>query len=179
MDGAEVVPLSEVRASSQWQRLRHDLHARFDQWLDRLQGQLPNPQAPLAEVTAAVWNLRHDLTGGLSATIVEHGHRGELTRQSAPCPRCERHLTARPLVTRTVETLVGAVPVKRPYFYCPSLDAAAFIPWMPHWACTRAAFSSTCNRRRPMWQPNSRMTRLRRCLADSRASASAVSVCTH
>jgi hypothetical protein len=40
-------------------------------------------------------------------------------------------VSARPLVTRTVETLVGAVQVKRPYFYCPSgcggfypLDAA-------------------------------------------------------
>ena len=34
---AEVISLSEVRASSQWQRLRDDLHIRFDQWLDRLQ----------------------------------------------------------------------------------------------------------------------------------------------
>ena len=41
---AEVISLSEVRASSQWQRLRDDLHIRFDQWLDRLQEQLPNPQ---------------------------------------------------------------------------------------------------------------------------------------
>ena len=54
MGCAEIVSLSEVRTSSQWQRLRDDLHARFDQWLDRLQAQLPNPQAHLAEVTAAV-----------------------------------------------------------------------------------------------------------------------------
>ena len=117
MDCAEVISLSKVRASSQWERLRHDLHTRFDQWLDRLQAQLPNPQAHLAEVTEAVWNLRHDLTGGLRETVVEHGHRDELTRQSVPCPRCERRLTARPLVTRTVETLVGAVHVERPDFY--------------------------------------------------------------
>ena len=131
MGYAEVISLSEVRASAQWQRLRHDLHARFDQWLDRLQEQLPNPQAPLAEVTEAVWNLRQELTGGLSETIAAHGHVGELTRQSAPCPRCARRVSARPLVTRTVETLVGAVQVERPYFYCSSgcggfypLDAA-------------------------------------------------------
>lgn len=120
MGCAEVISLSEVRASAQWQRLRDDLHARFDQWLDRLQAQLPNPQARLAEVTEAVRALRQDLTGGLSETIVEHGHRSELTCQSAHCPRCERRATARPLVTRTVETLVGAVQVARPYFYCPS-----------------------------------------------------------
>jgi hypothetical protein len=118
MGCAEVISLSEVRASSQWQRLRDDLHARFDQWLDRLQAQLPNPQAPLAEVTEAVWHLRQDLTGGLSETIVTHGHAGEVTRQFARCPDCGRRVTARPLVARTVETLVGAVHVERPYFYC-------------------------------------------------------------
>jgi uncharacterized protein UPF0236 len=120
MGCAEVISLSEVRASSQWQRLRDDLHARFDQWLDRLQSQLPDPQAHLAEVTEAVWNLRQDLTGGLSETIVKHAQIGELSRQSAHCPRCDRQLPARPLVARTVETLVGAVQVERPYFYCPS-----------------------------------------------------------
>ena len=46
---AEVISLSEVRASSQWQRLRDDLHIRFDQWLDRLQEQLPNPQTRFEE----------------------------------------------------------------------------------------------------------------------------------
>ena len=120
MGSAQVISLSEVRASNQWQRLRDDLHTRFDQWLDRLQEQLPNPQTSLAEVTDAVWELRQELTGGLSETIVEHAHRGEVTRQSARCPRCHRQLPARPVVARTVETMVGPVQVERPYFYCPS-----------------------------------------------------------
>jgi hypothetical protein len=83
---AEVISLSEVRASSQWQRLRDDLHIRFDQWLDRLHEQLPNPQTSLAEVTEAVWKLRQELTGGLSETIVAHAHSGELPRQYTRCP---------------------------------------------------------------------------------------------
>src|SRR5215470_1708337 len=58
MGSAQIISLSEVRASNQWQRLRDDLHTRFDQWLDRLQEQLPNPQTRLAEVTEAVWQLR-------------------------------------------------------------------------------------------------------------------------
>ena len=41
---AEVTVLSEVRASTQWQGLRDDLHTRFDQWLDRLEQELPDPQ---------------------------------------------------------------------------------------------------------------------------------------
>jgi len=120
MGSAQVISLSEVRASNQWQRLRDALHTRFDQWLDRLQEQLPNPQTRLAEVTEAVWQLRQELTGGLSETIVEHAHRGELTRQSARCPQCHRQGPARPVVARTVETMVGPVQVERPYFYCPS-----------------------------------------------------------
>jgi len=120
MGSAQVISLSKVRASHQWQRLRDDLHTRFEQWLDRLQEQLPNPQTRLAEVTEAVWQLRQELTGGLSETIVEHAHRGELPRQSARCPQCHRQLPARPVVSRTVETMVGPVPVERPYFYCPS-----------------------------------------------------------
>ena len=57
---AEVISLSEVRASSQWQRLRDDLHMRFDLRFDRLQEHLPNPPTSLAEVTEAVWKLRQE-----------------------------------------------------------------------------------------------------------------------
>jgi uncharacterized protein UPF0236 len=120
MGHAEVIVLSEVRASTQWQRLRDDLHTRFDQWLDRLEEQLPDPQASLAEVTEAIWKLRQDLTGGLSETIVEQAHVDERTRPYSWCPQCGRRLKARPWVPRTVETMVGLVQVKRPYFYCTS-----------------------------------------------------------
>jgi hypothetical protein len=120
MGSAQVISLSEVRASRQWQGLRDQLHARFDQWLDRLQEQLPDPQTCLSEVTEAVWQLRQELTGGLSETIVEHAHGGERTRQYARCPQCDRRLTARAGVSRTVETMVGPVQVERPYFYCTS-----------------------------------------------------------
>jgi hypothetical protein len=127
MGSAEIIALSDVRARSRWQQLRDDLHARFDQWLDQLQEQLPDPETSLSELTEAVWTLRQDLTGGLSETIVEHAHVGELTRQQASCPQCERRLTARPLVSRTVETLVGPVQVERPYFYCTS-ECGGFYP---------------------------------------------------
>jgi hypothetical protein len=117
MGSAQIISLSEVHASRQWQRLRDDLHTRFDQWLDRLQEQLPNPQTRLSEVTGAVWKLRQELPGGVSETIVAHGHGGARSRQYAHCSQCDRRLTARAGVSRTVETMVGPVHVKRPYFY--------------------------------------------------------------
>jgi Uncharacterised protein family (UPF0236) len=65
-----------------------------------------------------VWNLRQELTGGLTETIVEHAHRGEATCQHTRCPQCARFLKARAPVSRTVETMVGSVQIERPYFYC-------------------------------------------------------------
>ena len=117
---AEVISLSEVRASRQGQRLRDALHTRFDQWLDRLQAKLPAPQTSLADETKAVWTWRQELTGGLRETIVEHGQVGERTRQVARCPQCARRLPARPAVARTVETMGGPGRVGRPSVSCTS-----------------------------------------------------------
>src|SRR6266850_4469072 len=115
---AEVISLPEVRARKQWDSLREQLHTRFDQWLDRLEEHLPEPAPTLAAVTETVWQLRQELTGGLSETIVKHAHLGEHNRQQATCPQCDRLLKARDHVQRTVETMVGSVELERPYFYC-------------------------------------------------------------
>jgi hypothetical protein len=114
----EVISLPEVRASKQWESLRQQLHERFDQWLDTLETQWPEPPATLPELTATVWNIRQQLTGGLTEAMVAHVHRREHDRTHVNCPRCERVLQAQAFVCRTVDTLVGPVQVQRPYFYC-------------------------------------------------------------
>jgi hypothetical protein len=118
MGAAEVIAFEEVRARKQWDALRGQLQTRFDQWLDRLEAQLQEPAPTLAQVTETVWNLRQELTGGLTETIVAHAHRGESTRQQTRCPQCDQCLQARAPVSRTVETMVGAVQIARPSFYC-------------------------------------------------------------
>jgi hypothetical protein len=118
MGQAEVISLDEVRARKQYDARRGQFHARFDQWLARLEEQLPEPGATLTEVTEAVWSLRQELTGALTETIVSHAHLDEQTRQQANCLGCDRLLAARPPVPRTVETMVGPVQLERPYFYC-------------------------------------------------------------
>jgi Uncharacterised protein family (UPF0236) len=118
MGAAELISFEEVRARKQWDALRRQLHTRFDQWLDGLEAQLPEPAPTLAQVTETVWRLRQALTGGLTEAIVEHIHRGEYTRQQIHCAQCNRLLTAHAHVSRTVETMVGAVQLERPYFYC-------------------------------------------------------------
>jgi hypothetical protein len=118
MGAAEVISFEEVRARKQWATLRHQLHERFDQWLDTFEQQWHEPPATLPEVTATVWDLRQQLTGGITETIVKNAHEGERQRQQASCPRCERVLQAHEHVWRTVETMVGPVELERPYFYC-------------------------------------------------------------
>jgi len=118
MGQAEVISLDEVRASKQWASLRQQLHDAFDHWLDDFQAQLPEPETPLDQITETVWALRQDLTGGLTEAVVEHAHRFEYMRQEIVCGTCQRILTARPLASRTVETMVGKVRLERPYFYC-------------------------------------------------------------
>ena len=118
MGCAEVISLSEVRARKQWDDLRQDLHLRFDQWLDDLEARLPDPAGTLPEVSDLVWQLRQDLTGGATETLLTHAYAQEQNRKQAPCPQCERLITARPTTTRTVETMVGSMQFERPYFYC-------------------------------------------------------------
>jgi hypothetical protein len=128
MGAAEVIAFEEVRARKQWDALRGQLHTRFDQWLDRLEAQLQEPAPTLAQVTETVWNLRQELSGGLTETIVAHAHRGESTRQQMRCPQCDQCLQARAPVSRTVETMVGAVQIERPLFLLPLLPLRRVSP---------------------------------------------------
>ena len=118
MGAAEVIAFAAVRASKQWDTLRHQLHERFDQWLDTLETQWHEPPAPLPEMTATVRNVRQQRTGGITAAIVAHVHRGEHDRTHVNCPRCEGVLRAQECVCRTVATMVGPVQLERPYFSC-------------------------------------------------------------
>src|SRR5215475_5571224 len=118
MGAAEVLACEEVRARKPWSTLRQQLHERFDQWLDTLEQTWHEPPATLSEVSATMWDLRQQLTGGITETIVAHAHEGERQRKQASCPRCARVLTVQEQVGRTVETMVGPVELERPYFYC-------------------------------------------------------------
>jgi hypothetical protein len=117
-DVAKVIALDDVRASQKHQALRQQLHERFDQWLDALERQLPAAELTLHQVSETIWGLRQPLTASVAQTIVEHRHQAEHRRTSLHGATCERLLQARPTVRRTVETLVGAIELERPYFYC-------------------------------------------------------------
>ena len=74
MGYAEVISLSEVRARKQWDALRQQLHERFDQWLDKVEAQLPASAPTLAQVSETIWALRQQLTGSVAQTSIERTH---------------------------------------------------------------------------------------------------------
>jgi hypothetical protein len=81
--------------------------------------QLHEPAPTFAHVPETVWHLRPELTGSLTETMIAPGYRGAATRHQRRCPPCPRCLPARAPGRRTVEPLVGAVQLERPYCYCP------------------------------------------------------------
>ena len=117
-DVAKVIALDDGRASQKHQALRQQLHERFDQWLDALERQLPAAELTLHQVSETIWGLRQPLTASVAQTMVEHRHQAEHRRTSLHCATCERLLQARPTVRRTVEPLVCAIELERPYCYC-------------------------------------------------------------
>ncbi len=118
MGAAALISLAEVRTQKQQGEWRQQLHAQFDRWLDTLEEHMAEPKPTLDQITRAVWELRQELTGSLAAAVLEQRYRPEQEQPHAPCPQCGRVVAARGVVSRTVETVVGAVEVRRPYFYC-------------------------------------------------------------
>ena len=66
MGAPEVISLAEVREKKQRAELRQQLHARFDHWIDALEGQMKEPKPTLEQISHAVWEARQALTGSLT-----------------------------------------------------------------------------------------------------------------
>lgn len=98
--------------------VRERLHEQLDVWLDLLEGEMEGKEGKLDELARAIFEARHELTGLVAESLVEKLHSKELEQAEMVCPKCGRVLTARDEVERTVETMVGEVKLKRPYFWC-------------------------------------------------------------
>lgn len=115
---AAVISLEDLREAKNRAELRQKLHERFDQWLDKMEEAMKEPQPTLVQLTEVVFNLRQELTRSVAEGLVESRYAAEREREVTSCPGCGRPLRARETVERTVETMVGAIRLSRPYFYC-------------------------------------------------------------
>jgi hypothetical protein len=111
-------PESEKGQEQERRADRERLHEMFDQWLDQVEGDLGAEAPTLERVTQAIWERRHELTGPIAEALIEEAHGDALEQQTRPCLHCGRRLSARRWSHRHLETRVGAVSLRRPYFYC-------------------------------------------------------------
>lgn len=118
MTSAAVLSLEEFRDAQRRTEVRQRLHDRFKHWLQQLENQVKEPNPTLEELTQAVLALRQELTQAVTEGLVEQAHRTALEQRTVVCPQCGQVLSARGPQERTVETLVGAIRLRRPYFYC-------------------------------------------------------------
>jgi hypothetical protein len=115
---AAILSLEEFRDAQRRTEVRQCLHDRFDRWLQRVEDQVKEPQPTLEELTQVVLALRQELTQAMTEGWLEQAHRAGLEQRTAVCPQCGQTMSARGPQKRTVETLVGAIHLQRPYFYC-------------------------------------------------------------
>src|SRR5215203_2600623 len=118
MAAAAVISFEETRQSFAKTRARQHLHAYLDGWLESLEAHMPDDTPSLEALTQAVFTMRQELTGRITQALVEQRHTPLLHQRTMPCPHCQGILPARPASPRTVHTMVGAVSLSRPYFYC-------------------------------------------------------------
>jgi Uncharacterised protein family (UPF0236) len=113
-----ILSLEDFRDTQRRGEIRQRLHDRFDHWLNLLEDRMQHPTPTLEELTQAVLALRQELTQEVTEGLVAQTHRTLLEQRTVACAQCGQPLAARGPQERTVETLVGAVRLRRPYFYC-------------------------------------------------------------
>jgi hypothetical protein len=113
-----ILSLEDFRDTQRRAEIRQRLHDRFDHWLKQLEDGMQDQPPTLEALTQAVFALRQELTQAVTESLVEQAHRTVMEQRTAPCPQCGQVLSARGPQERTVETLVGAIRLRRPYFYC-------------------------------------------------------------
>jgi hypothetical protein len=97
---------------------RERLHEEFDVWLNMLEEEMCGKEGKLDEIVGGIFETRQELTGMIAQSLVRKLHSKELEQKEMVCPKCGRELRARDVVERTVETMIGPVKLKRPYFCC-------------------------------------------------------------
>jgi hypothetical protein len=116
---AAVVWLPEFQQIKRRAGLRAQLHDALDHWLDQVEAEMKESKPTLQQITQAVFNRRQELTEAVTEGLIESRYGAEQEQDLRTCPDCGRVLRARGAPARTLETMVGTIRVKRPYFYCP------------------------------------------------------------
>lgn len=118
MGMAAVVSLTGYQEEQREGRIRAQLHEALDKWLDEIEATMKKPKPTLEEITKAVFEQRQQLTAAITEGLITSKYQQEQERDSYPCQECGSELRGRQTAAVKIETMVGGLEIKRPYFYC-------------------------------------------------------------
>lgn len=115
--------MGQEAAMPQWQRIMEETRCYLSAWRDA------HPRATFAEIEDAVEERLDALRGELITDLVAERAAAADGATRPACPLCERSMTRRGSVERTV-TVRGnrTVPLRRAYFACPACGAGLSPP---------------------------------------------------
>lgn len=118
MGEASVTLISEYQQAKQREEIRAQLHKKIDEWIDKVDAGMKEPKPTLEQITGEVFKLRQELTAAVTKALIAGRYQPEQERQYYQCPGCGRTLRERGKPGRSVETMVGTIEIRRPYYYC-------------------------------------------------------------
>jgi hypothetical protein len=94
---------------------REKIHGDIDIWMDEVK---MTGGAGLGGIVKEVFKKRQELIGKIVEQLIKEKFSDELNREILVCPNCGRVLNRRDMHERTVQTMIGEITLRRPYFYC-------------------------------------------------------------
>jgi hypothetical protein len=91
--------------------------------MGEVETELSTGQSTLEQITQAVLGQRQALTQAMAQELTVSHYAGAQAQQVGGCSQCGRTLRARGTPARTVSTLVGELPLERPYFILSRVSA--------------------------------------------------------
>ena len=116
---AQIISMcEEVRqeANKDWRQTFFDQMNKFFDEVEKG----TTPIHKLWEITDTIFQSKSQILGQVALAMIRCRHADLLEQELATCPLCQRLLTSRGQHKRKVETLIGDIPLERPYFYCVS-----------------------------------------------------------
>jgi predicted Rdx family selenoprotein len=113
-----VALISEYQQAKQRKEIRVQIHKVIDDWIDKVDAGMKEPKPTLEQITGEVFKHRQELTAAFTKSLIAGRYQPEQGQQFHQCPKCGRYLSERGNPGRNVETMVGTIEIKRPYFYC-------------------------------------------------------------
>ena len=117
MEKPKVISFEEYQGIFLLREAKEGLHDLFDQWMDQMVESMKD-RATLEELSRMMFLSRKELLGNVAGVLLQQKYQDAIAQETMVCPVCGQILKVRAMHERTVETMIGEVKLKRPYFYC-------------------------------------------------------------